>query len=253
MRHSTQIKLAIIFAWTIVFSGCAAIPVENFPIKNTVKIVQKNNTPKPTIIFAHGCGGAQRPHVDFKSRVIADWGYNVVVVDSFSKRRAVGVCSNTTSVTSAQRNEDLQKAAEWIQQQSWHKGKIGIIGYSHGGSAVLHTVGYRNSKHISAAVAFYPGCSSYIVMQDYRYGYMPVQIHSGTGDQWTPAHRCRKEIHGPDDQPFEFFAYDGAMHSFDMPGHSVMFQGHLLAYDALATALAEKRTQEFFEKHIKNN
>lgn len=253
MRHSTQIKLAIIFAWTIVFSGCAAIPAENMPIEHTVKIVQKDTTPKPTIIFAHGCGGAQRPHPYFKSRMIADWGYNVVVVDSFSKRYAGDVCSNTTGITSAQRNADLQDAAEWIQRQPWHKGKIGIIGYSHGGSAVLHAVGYRNSKHISAAVAFYPGCSSYIVMQDYRYGYMPVQIHSGTADQWTPANRCRKEIYGVDDQPFEFFTYEGATHSFDMPGPSSVVQGHPLVYDPVAASLAEKRTREFFEKHIKNN
>jgi dienelactone hydrolase len=248
-----QIKTFVILLFATILSGCAVVRNSNLPIEHTVKIVQKDTTPKPTIIFAHGCGGAHKPHPYVKSRMIADWGYNVVVVDSFSKRRAWDVCSDTTSITSAQRNTDLQNAAEWIQQQPWHKGKIGIIGYSHGGSAVLHAVGFRNSKNISAAVAFYPGCSSYIVMQDYRYGYMPVQIHSGTGDQWTPAHRCRKEIHGPDDQPFEFFAYDGAMHSFDMPGPSVMFQGHFLAYDALATALAEGRTQEFFEKHIKNN
>lgn len=248
-----QIKLIIISICAALLSGCAGIANSNTPIEQTVKIVQQNTVPKPTIIFAHGCGGAHRPHVHFKSRLIASWGYNVVVVDSFSKRWAGDVCSDTLSVTAAQRNADLQDAAEWIQQQPWHKGKIGIIGYSHGGSAVLHAVGYRNSKNISAAVAFYPGCSSYVVMQDYRYGYMPVQIHSGTGDQWTPANRCRKEIHGADDLPFELFTYNGAMHSFDMPGPSTVFQGHLLAYDPAATALAESRTREFFEKHIKNN
>jgi dienelactone hydrolase len=248
-----QIKTLIIFICIAVLSGCAVTSNSHVSIEKTIKIVQKNNTPKPTIIFAHGCGGVQRPHAYFKSRVIADWGYNVVVVDSFTKRRAWDVCSDTLSVSSSQRSLDIRDATEWILQQPWHQGKIGIIGYSHGGSGVLHTVGHRDSKHISAAVAFYPGCSSYVVGQDYRYGYMPVQIHIGTGDLWTPANRCRKEIHGPDDQPFEFFAYDGAMHSFDMPGPSYVIQGHLIAYDEKATNLSERRTREFFEKHIKNN
>ena len=245
------IKILIIFLCISVWGGGAVIADSNLPIQHTVKIVQKNAAPKPTIIFAHGCGGAHRPHAHLKSQLIASWGYNVVVVDSFTKRRAWDVCSDTLSVTPTQRNIDLQDAAEWIQQQSWHKGKIGIIGYSHGGSTVLNTVGYRNSKHISAAVAFYPGCGFY-VGQDFRYGYMPLQIHSGTGDQWTPVSRCQKQIHGPDDQPFELFTYEGAMHSFDMPGPSFIFQGHLLAYDAKAAELAERRTRDFFEKHIKN-
>ena len=246
-----QVKI-ILLTLSLMTIGCATSLNESAPIEKTIKIVQKTIIPKPTIIFAHGCGGAQRPHADLKSRMIADWGYNVVVVDSFTKRRAWDVCSDLLSVTPTQRSIDIRDATKWILQQSWHRGKIGIIGYSHGGSAVLHTVGHRDSKHISAAVAFYPGCSSYFVGQDYRYGYIPVQIHTGTGDQWTPAHRCRKEIHGVDDQPFEFFAYDGATHSFDMPGLSYTFQGHFLAYDSAATKLAENRTREFFEKHVKN-
>lgn len=248
-----QIKTLIIYIYITVLSGCAVTSNSDASIEQTVKVVQKNTIPKPTIIFAHGCGGAHRPHADSKSRLIASWDYNVVVVDSFTKRRAWDVCSDTLSISSSQRSLDIRDAVNWILQQPWHQGKIGIIGYSHGGSGVLHTVGHRDSKHISAAVAFYPGCSSYVVGQDYRYGYMPLQIHIGTGDLWTPANRCRKEIHGPDDQPFEFFAYDGAMHGFDMPGPNYVIQGHLIAYDEKATNLSERRTREFFKKHITNN
>lgn len=246
-------RLAISLACSLLVSGCAAVSGLDTPIEDTVKIIQKSSKPKPTIILAHGCDGMMaRPYNYFKAKEISEWGYNVVMVDSFTKRRAWNLCSDPFEVTITARAGDIAEATKWIQSQPWHQGKIGLIGYSHGGSTALNVVGDRYFKGISAAVAYYPFCGKTFVGQDFRYGFIPLQIHSGDADGWTPVSKCNKVIHMPIDQPYDLFVYAGATHSFDNRDQSRVFQGHFLAYDHNATTLATKRTKEFFNKYVMN-
>ena len=245
-------RLAISLACSLLVSGCAAVNGLDTAIENTVKIVQSTAKSKPTIILAHGCDGMiARQHYYFSAKEIAEWGYNVVMVDSFTKRRTSNVCTELTSVTPAQRASDIAEAAKWVVNQPWHTGKIGLIGYSHGGSTVLNVVGDKNIKGISAVVAYYPGCRKFFVGQDYRYGFIPLQIHVGDADSWTPPHLCNKVISGPTDSPYELFVYPGATHSFDLNYSGRTMYGHYMAYDADADKLAAHRSREFFNKHLK--
>ena len=244
-------RLAISLACAILVSGCAAVSGISTPIENTVKIIQNTQRPKPTIILTHGCDGLVA-HNYVKGNELAKWGYNIVMVDSFTKRRAWDVCSNPWSVTPIERAKDVAETVKWIQTQSWHQGKIGLIGFSHGGSTALNVVGDKHIKQISAVVAFYPGCGKHFVGQDFRYGFVPLQIHSGSDDAWTPADACKKLIHGPTDQSYELFIYAGATHGFDINYQSRIFSGYFLAYDHTATKLSIDRTKDFFNKHIRN-
>jgi len=245
-------RLAISLACSLLVTGCAAVSGLDTAIENTVKIVQSTSSPKPTIILAHGCDGmTARQHYYFSAKEISQWGYNVVMVDSFTKRRTSNVCTDLTSVTPSERAGDIAKTAQWVRTQPWHTGKIGLIGYSHGGSTVLNVVGDKNNKDISAVVAYYPGCRNFFVGQDYRYGFVPLQIHVGDADTWTPPHLCNKLISGPTDPSYELFVYKGATHSFDLNYGGRTMYGHYMTYDAGADKLAANRSREFFNKHLK--
>lgn len=246
-------RLAISLACAILVSGCTAVSGVATPIEDTVKVIQNKSNPKPTIILAHGCDGMMtRPFNYFKAKEIADWGYNVVMVDSLTKRRAWNLCSDPFEVTVTARAGDIAEATKWVEAQPWHSGKIGLIGYSHGGATALNVVGDRHFKGISAAVAYYPYCAKGYVGQDFRYGFIPLQIHSGDADGWNPVGKCHKVIHTSVDQPYDLFVYPGAPHSFDNRDQPRIFQGHYLAYDHKATTLATSRTREFFNKYVMN-
>jgi len=203
--------------------------------------------PGPTIILAHTCAGII-PKMDIQgwALTMSKWGYNVVVPDSFGPRGyRNGICTNTKVVTEVQRAEDINRVAEWIAKQSWHKGKIGLIGFSHGGKTVMEVVN-RSNTTISAAVAYYPWC----IPADTK-PKVPTQIHIGELDDWTPSNRCERVK-----EHYDLYVYKGAYHSFDREAPSRVREGnngsqHKLVYDPVATSVSEGRTREFFKQNLK--
>lgn len=239
-------KIFLIGVFALV-SGCAS--VTNTPsFKHGITIINQSS-PKPTIVLAHGCNGMSQDYYK-NGKEIASWGYNVVLVDSFTKRNYSNICTNGRVVMPAERAKDANEAVEWILKQPWHQGKIGFIGYSHGGSTALNIVGNKDIKNISAVVAFYPNCKSIFVGQDYRYGHLPLQIHSGDNDAWTPVAYCHKLISGPTDSEYNLFVYPGATHGFDLSFHGTLY-GHFMTPDYQARKVSMIRTKDFFDRHIK--
>ena len=212
-------------------------------------ITQKN--PGPTIIVAHPSDGITgynyNRYVLFWGDLLKSWGYNVVLPDSFTTRgfKNKEVMYNAGLVNYNQRAEDMIATASWITKQKWHKGKIGIIGFSHGGSAVNRTANMTNL--VSAGVAYYPGCFNDDMVKNPKF---PVQIHIGTADDWTYSNRC--ETLAKANSLYDLYIYPGATHAFDVPGSSRMLAGHRLSFDPNATKTAEERTRQFFEKYLKN-
>jgi dienelactone hydrolase len=206
------------------------------------------STPSPTIILAHTCAGVLRPMDTNWALTMRGWGYNVVIPDSFKPRGFQQTCTQPRAVSMRQRNEDMAAVAEWIERQDWHKGKIGLIGFSNGGWLVMEAANRPLTEKIVAMVAYYPWC-------DTRYQSKPVvptQIHIGKEDDWTPAEQCEpmKDIAN-----YDMHFYNNAYHSFDRPAPDRVAKGHTeklhrLGYNATATKLAEQRTREFFSKHL---
>ena len=97
--------------------------------------------------------------------------------------------------------------------------RVGLLGWSNGGSTVLATTNLRHRDVAAAqtqpafAVAFYPGCEA-----DLKRGYeaaAPLLMLVGQADDWTPPGPCRalaREASGPTP---EIEAYAGAYHGFD--------------------------------------
>ena len=207
-------------------------------------VTVKQPQPAPTIIVAHGCDGLNwNRHVKFWGGIVKSWGYNAVFPDSFRPRgySSNEVCKNPRLVTADMRARDMVEAVDWIEQQPWHKGGIGILGFSHGGGTVIRTANI--TSRIAAGVAYYPGCA-----QTQNAPKFPVQIHIGTADDWTPSPRCVNLARR--DANYELFLYDGTTHAFDSIAPPRIVLGHQLTHDPAAASLAERRSKAFFDLYL---
>lgn len=206
-----------------------------------VRLVEAARRPAPTILLSPNCGGPGT-HSAEAAEVVRNWGYNVVVVDSHSGRGFRSTCSNTLQISEVQRTRDLIAAAEWAAQQPWHTGKIGAIGYSAGGHAVTYFAEETNHGRIAAVVGYYPWCNPFGADPK-----IPVQIHIGTKDDWTPHKRCQWPHY---ESKREVHYYEGAAHSFDDERGPRTVLGHFLASDPVATKAAAEKSRAFFDRHL---
>jgi len=202
--------------------------------------------PKPTVIIAHGCDGLTTSSYNQWARLVHSWGYNTILNDSFSKRWVGDTCGNIGKVTANERANDMIEIAKFVKQQPWHKGKIAVIGFSHGGSTVLNLAAIKEQTEIAAVVAYYPGCFRSVVGRDISTFYIPAQMHIGLDDDWTAPGYCgdltRFQGGG--------YLYFGATHAFDMPYPDHYYQGHHIKYDSKADKLAKERTKAFLAKEL---
>ena len=164
--------------------------------------------PRPVVLALHGCGGlyaTQGPRRgqlnarhDGMARLLRAQGYSVVLPDSFSTRGEQSICAQKIrdrTIKQSHRRDDVTGALAWLAAQNWVDAKkIALLGWSHGGSAVLASTDANDSVvsaravQPSLAIAFYPGCSDAL-----RAGYRPVApllMLLGEWDDWTPAAPC---------------------------------------------------------------
>jgi dienelactone hydrolase len=234
-------KTLIVGILSIVFNAHAStISVQDARLNKTVQITADEflqPTPSPTIIIGHGCDGPAS--IKFFVSTVQSWGYNVVVPDSFGGRGVFETCGKTW-VNRHQRRMDIEATSEWIMKQPWHKGKIGYMGFSHGGAGGTEYSNAPGTSLVSAVVAYYPWCT----IPNYT-AKIPTQIHVGSKDDWT-GDDCSK-LQGADVK-----VYPGVYHSFIYPKSYRVYVGHALAYDEQADRLAKEASQLFFKQHLKD-
>ena len=232
--------------------------------------------PYPAIVFMHGCGGLivaktgaiMSREMDWERRLVAK-GYVVLMVDSFTSRGVDNMCSPQGFRESvyAARPADAYGALAYLQTLPFvARDRIGLMGWSQGGGAVLYTVSSRSPRRpagpdFRAAVAFYPAsCSERRLGASWTTS-IPLLILVGDKDVWTPAAPCQALAGSAASRgaPVEFRAYPGAYHDFDWPG---LKRRELQAYatregvvpitgeDPAARADVLERVPAFFASHI---
>lgn len=215
-------------------------------VKLYIEIYRVASLNAPTVIVLHGCGGVDSHHRDW-ARQLNSWGFNSVVLDSFSTRWESSVCEKPFSVTPSQRAVDLQFTARWIAEQPWGKSKIGVIGFSHGAWATLYATSKKEiirevgTTVISSAVAFYPYCDT---SRLYDSPAMPLQIHSGNLDSWAPSTMCT-DLSRHWNMTDNFFVYTDSYHGFDRFNTDISVGNHRLKSNPDANAIARSRTKDF--------
>lgn len=189
---------------------------------------------RPAVALFHGCGGLYRQNgvqvnkrdADMARR-LRDKGYVVLMVDSFTPRGAASICKleHPPARPDVERKRDAHAALLYLQNRSdVRPDRIGLLGWSNGGSAVLAVVGAPPAATgYRVAAAFYPGCRRSLNDPSWRLA-VPLLALSGDADDWTPVSYCQKlamKNEAVADAPFSLKIYPGAFHDFDAPDSRV--------------------------------
>ncbi len=187
-------------------------------------------TPGPALVLMHGCGAAYDRrgrladrYTELAARLNA-MGVHALVTDSLTPRGEKELCTQRTGqrqVTQLQRRRDALSALQWLAAQPGVDAKrIGLLGWSNGGSTVLAALNRRHPEVAAApvqpslAVAFYPGCES-----ELKRGFeptAPLLMLLGELDDWTPAAPCKALAAAITQGPaVQWEAYANAYHGFD--------------------------------------
>ncbi len=239
-------------------------------VTNSPRPALVTNGARPALVLLHGCGGAfgrglqlAERYTELASR-LADMGVQALVLDSLTPRGERELCTQRNGqrkVTQLQRRRDALGALQWLAAQPGVDGsRLGVLGWSNGGSTVLaatnlaHDEVARAAVKPSLAVAFYPGC-----VAERDRGYLPVApllMLLGEADDWTPAGPCKElaaAARGP--TPPQWHSFEGAHHGFDgtaavrfrtdVPNGAPGRGGVHVGGQALARSLAAQRLHEF--------
>jgi dienelactone hydrolase len=226
----------------------------------------------PAVVLLHGCGGPYGKAGQLSSRytdyaaLFNRQGWHALVVDSLTPRGQRELCTQkigTRSVTQANRRLDALAAVAWLAARTEVDARrIGLVGWSNGGSTVLAATNAAQRDVAQATVkpafgvALYPGCEA-----ELRRGHVaaaPLLLLVGDADDWTPPGPCaelaaRAAKAGGAAVAIERYA--GAYHGFDskaplrlrrdVPGGVHPGQGVHVGGDAAAAAASQARLLAF--------
>lgn len=181
----------------------------------------------PAVVMLHGCGGPYTRQGELGERelryagLLNERGVHMLALDSFSARGEREICTQkvgTRRVTQLNRRRDALGALQWLAQRvEVDASRLGLLGFSNGGSTVLAASNLSHGEVAASpvkaafAVAFYPGCEAE-AERGYR-GSGELLLLVGEADDWTPAVPCKELAASSPRIAIE--AYPGAHHGFD--------------------------------------
>ena len=198
--------------------------------------------PRPAILALHGCGGLfagkegerlGERYREAAARMNA-MGYAVLLPDSFGSRGVRQICQTRyaeRTITVAQRARDAEAALVWLARQpDVDPARIGVLGWSNGGSTALHLLEQMQLQlqrkagaapdhlpSVAAAAVFYPGCQP-LRLRRADLGTVPLLMQIGALDDWTPAPPCEALVQQLRARPgthVELHLYPDSYHGFD--------------------------------------
>jgi len=199
--------------------------------------------------------------------LLSEDGYFALMVDSFGPR---GYPHGFGAHTYRDRPEELDEvtirpldaygALAYLRTlPAVEADRIGLLGWSNGGSAALVAVSSDTpsvalpspSAGFRAAVAFYPGCGLKGRFKEAAYRpYAPVHIYHGLADEETSPKRCAQlaeRSRAGTGSDIGITLYPGATHGFDDPGE----KRQSVEANAAATEQAMQAALRFFAKHLR--
>lgn len=210
----------------------------------------------PAVVMLHGCSGVYGSkgygEDDAISTRFIDWavrlnarGVHVLLVDSISTRdpqnppalARQNYCNDRPAVVAIGAREEVERPRDALAgyaalialrnadgTASVDPARVGLLGWSHGGSAVLATVaaGALPPQPFTAGQSFYPGCGLYGAFGNPGNGTstyvasVPVSIYLGLDDAISTLAACGGHRDHSEQEAGAAFA----LHAFDQVGHS---------------------------------
>jgi carboxymethylenebutenolidase len=225
----------------------------------------------PAIVMMHGRAGAysalasgvydastlSKRHQAW-GELWASQGYVAVLVDGFGPRGyPAGFGRHSYDSRPAELNEvtvrplDAYGALAYLRARADVDGaRVGLQGWSNGGSATLATMaagtGFasKSEKGFIAALAFYPACALKGQFEGGYKPYAPVRVFMGLADEEVSPKRCKALVDGSraEGGDMAITLYPGATHSFDDPST----KRQKVEANAEATEDAVERAVKFF-------
>ena len=243
-----KIKVFAVFSLLVLLVGCAT-PVDT-PFKSNsgsslpVQVelfLSTSNQPKPTVVIAHGSGGV-KPSQRVWASLAQSWGYNAVVIDHYTLR---GIGDHTGRIAPGagawDRAQDMNAVANWIKQQSWHQGKLAVVGFSQGGAGVFSVI--SSNTPYAAAITIYPACA---INAPPSLPQIPTQVHLAESDNLSYIRYCTPTLTS---SRYEPYIYKNATHVFDVNMKTSTPFTH--RYDPVAARESQQRRREFLDRNLK--
>lgn len=210
---------------------------------------EQRAAPMPAVVMMHGRAGAYstlaKGRYDASTlsqrhqmwgRFWAERGVLALMVDGFGPRGYwQGFPAGSYDTRPAELNEvtvrplDAYGALSWLRKRSdVAPNRIGLLGWSNGGSAALSTMAASTAitpaagNGFTAALVFYPACGLKGQFDSGYKPYAPVRVFHGTADEEVSYQRCRDLVERSRESGgnIEIKLYQGATHGFDDPGRN---------------------------------
>ena len=203
--------------------------------------------PFPAVVLLHGCTGLERntSHrtvwrgLARHAALLNDNDYVTLIVDSFGPRGIADACARPR--LSEQMSDSLAAFDHLASLPFVDAARIGVVGFSHGGTTALSLAG--STSGYAASVAYYPYCRTGFIDR-------PVLILIGARDDWTPASLCHY-VRRQYADVVTLKIYPDAYHSFDLPiGGSFVFKGHRVEENVAARRDSQARMLAFLGAHL---
>ena len=224
-------------------------PLSNAPAELYLPV---GAAPIGAVVVLHGCDGIGLHDREWGRR-LEQWGFAALLIDSFRPRGYREVCNHGRLVPAEAQARDAFDGAAYLRAAPEVRAeRVGVIGFSHGGWAVLKAVlagvvRRPDEPPFAAAIAFYPACDPPTAALE-----TDTLILAGDADDWAPVARC---VHWRDavqrnGHTLQMKIYPGARHSFDAPSPPYSFAGHYIGQDPAALADSLLETRAFFTAHL---
>jgi carboxymethylenebutenolidase len=232
----------------------------------------KSDGKHPAIVMLHGRSGAYSSLAHGKydastlskrhkmwGRIWAEHGYTALMVDDFGPLGHPGGFGRGSYKARPEAVDEVYRrplhaygALAWLRTRpDIDPDRIGLMGWSNGGSATLAAMANDNPADLTAhgfraAVALYPGCGLKHRFRAKGYmPYAPVMVLIGTADEEVSPEQCRSLAtrSSGNGGRIALVLYKDATHDFDSPTRS----RQRVPANGKAAVDAVKRIQVFFD------